>query len=127
RGLRSRGDHEPRKDLPGWRCLRRHSDGAYEASTRGGHVGLALRPDARAVDGIVPRDVVRATSEGEVVDAIRGANERVETVVVSGGATRRGVGDPPTRYEVGLDLSALSGVVEYEPAGHVDTDRACAS
>jgi len=87
-------------------------------------VGVALRPDTRAIDGIVPRDVVRATSEGEVVEAIRGANERDEAVVVSGGATRLGVGDPPTRYDVGLDLSALSGIVEYEPDDLVATVRA---
>ena len=87
-------------------------------------MGVALRPDTRAIDGIVPRDVVRATSEGEVVEAIRGANERDEAVVVSGGATRLGVGDPPTRYDVGLDLSALSGIVEYEPDDLVATVRA---
>ena len=87
-------------------------------------MGVALRPDALAIDGILPRDVVRATSEGEVVDAIRGANERGEAVVVSGGATRLGVGDPPTRYDVGLDLSALSGIVEYEPDDLVATVRA---
>ena len=43
---------------------------------------------------------------------------------MSGGATRLGVGDPPTRYDVGLDLSALSGIVEYEPDDLVATVRA---
>jgi FAD/FMN-containing dehydrogenase len=43
---------------------------------------------------MTPRGIVRATNEADVVDAIRGANERGEAIVVSGGATRLGVGDP---------------------------------
>jgi glycolate oxidase FAD binding subunit len=80
--------------------------------------------DAHAVDGITPRDVVRATSEAEVVDTIRGANERREAIVVTAGATRLGIGDPPTRYDLALDLSAMRGIVEYEPGDLVATVRA---
>jgi glycolate oxidase FAD binding subunit len=80
--------------------------------------------DTHAVDGITPRDVVRATSEAEVVDAIRSANERREAIVLTGGATRLGIGDPPTRYDVALDLSAMRGIVEYEPGDLVATVRA---
>jgi glycolate dehydrogenase FAD-binding subunit len=87
-------------------------------------VGVAVRPDLHAIDGLTPRDIVRATNEAEVVDAIRGANERAEAIVVSGGATRLGVGDPPVRYDVALDLSALRGIVEYEPGDLVATVRA---
>jgi glycolate oxidase FAD binding subunit len=71
-----------------------------------------------------PRSVIRATSEGEVAEAIRGANERDLAIVVSGGATRLGVGDPPARYDVALDLSAVRGMVEYEPGDLVATVRA---
>jgi glycolate oxidase FAD binding subunit len=87
-------------------------------------VGIAVRPDLHDIDGMSPRDVVRATKEADVVDAIRGANERGEAIVVSGGATRLGVGDPPARYDVALDLSALRGIVEYEPGDLVATVRA---
>jgi glycolate oxidase FAD binding subunit len=87
-------------------------------------VGIAVRADAHAIDGINPRDIVRATNEAEVVDAIRGANERREAVVISGGATRLGIGDPPARYDLALDLSAVRGVVEYEPDDLVATVRA---
>jgi len=73
---------------------------------------------------MTPRSVVRATNEAEVVDAIRGANERGEAIVVGGGATRLGVGDPPARYDVALDISALRGIVEYEPGDLVATVRA---
>jgi glycolate oxidase FAD binding subunit len=87
-------------------------------------VGVAVAPGAHSVDGMTPRDIVRATNQAEVVDAIRGANERREAIVVSGGGTRLGIGDPPDRYDLGLDLTALRGVVEYEPADLVATVRA---
>ena len=87
-------------------------------------MGLAIHPDLHAIDGMTPRNIVRATSEAEVVDAIRGANERGEAIVVSGGATRLGVGDPPARYDVALDLSAVRGIVDYEPGDLVATVRA---
>jgi len=73
---------------------------------------------------MAPRSVVRATSDSEVVDAIRGANERGEAIVVGGGATRLGIGDAPARYDVALDVSALRGIVEYEPGDLVATVRA---
>jgi glycolate oxidase FAD binding subunit len=86
-------------------------------------VGVAVRPDLHTIDGMTPREIVRATNEAEVADAVRGANERGEAIVVSGGATRLGVGDPPARYDVALDLSALRGIVEYEPGDLVATVR----
>jgi glycolate oxidase FAD binding subunit len=86
-------------------------------------VGVAVGLDAHAVDGIIPRDVLRATTEAEVVEAIRGANERGEAIVISGGATRLGIGDPPARYDIALDLSPLRGIVEYEPDDLVATVR----
>ena len=87
-------------------------------------MGLAVGLNAHVVDGVPPRSVIRATNEAEVVEAIRGANERGEAIVVSGGATRLGVGDPPARYDLALDLSALRGIVEYEPGDLVVTVRA---
>ena len=87
-------------------------------------MGVAVRPDLHAIDGMTPGGIVRATNEADVVDAIRGANERGEAIVVSGGATRLGVGDPPARYDVAVDLSALRGIVEYEPGDLVATVRA---
>ena len=87
-------------------------------------MGVAAHADAAAVDGLRPRETVRTASEGEVVDAIRGANERGEAMVIAGGGTRIGVGDPPTRYDLSLELSALRGIVAYEPDDLVSTVRA---
>jgi glycolate dehydrogenase FAD-binding subunit len=87
-------------------------------------VGLAIRSDSHAIDGVSPRDVIRAENEAQVVDAIRGANERHEAIVISGGGTRLGIGDPPSRYDAALDVSAMGGIVEYEPDDLVATVRA---
>ena len=87
-------------------------------------MGIAVRPDVHVIDGMTPRSVVRASNEAEVLDAIRGANDRGDAIVVGGGATRLGVGDPPDRYDLALDVSALRGIVEYEPGDLVATVRA---
>ncbi len=87
-------------------------------------MGVAVRPDLHAIDGMTPRVVLHATNEADVVDAIRGANERGEAIVVSGGATRLGVGDPPARYDLAVDLAGLRGIIEYEPGDLVATVRA---
>jgi glycolate oxidase FAD binding subunit len=87
-------------------------------------VGIAVRPDIHVIDGLAPRSVVRATNDADVIDAIRGANDRGEAIVIGGGATRLGVGDPPARYDLALDVSALRGIVEYEPGDLVATVRA---
>jgi glycolate oxidase FAD binding subunit len=87
-------------------------------------VGIAVGLDARAIDGMTPRDAIRPANEAEVVDAVRGANERREAIVVSGGGTRLGVGDPPSRYDLAMDVSAVRGIVEYEPDDLVATVRA---
>ena len=87
-------------------------------------MGVAVRPGLHVIDGVTPGITVRATNEAEVVEAIRGANERGEAIVVTGGATRLGIGDAPARYDVALDLSGMRGIVEYEPADLVVTVRA---
>jgi glycolate oxidase FAD binding subunit len=76
------------------------------------------------VDGLEPREAVRARNEQDVVDAIRAANDREEALVIGAGRTRLGAGDPPAAYDLALDLSAVSGVVEYEPDDMVATVRA---
>ncbi len=76
------------------------------------------------LDGMAPRQVVRAERVEDVVAVIREANASREAVVLRGGATRLGIGDPPERYDTCLDLRGLSGVVEFEPADLVATVRA---
>jgi glycolate oxidase FAD binding subunit len=84
------------------------------------HVELA----ERVVDGVSPsRTVVPRTTE-ELAAAITSADRSREAVVLWGGGTRIGVGDPPERYDVAVDLTGLAGIVEHSPADLVCTVRA---
>ncbi len=77
-----------------------------------------------AIDDLGPREVVAAASEDDVMHAIRAANETREAIVLWGGGTRIEVGGPLERYDVALDLRALAGIVEHEPADMTATLRA---
>ncbi|HEY6959885.1 MAG TPA: FAD-binding oxidoreductase [Candidatus Limnocylindria bacterium] len=79
---------------------------------------------SRAIDGTEPSRVVRPQDAAEVADVVRSANDAREAIVLWGGGTRIGVGDAPTRYDVALDLTGLSGIVEHTAADLVCTVRA---
>ena len=70
--------------------------------------------DARYVlDGRQPARAVRAGSDAEVEEVLAGAEGL--GVAPVGGATMTGLGMPPERYDLALDLSGMDGVVAYEP------------
>jgi glycolate oxidase FAD binding subunit len=79
---------------------------------------------AYAIDGVAPARSVAAGSEQDVVDTVRAANADGDAVVLWGGGTRIGIGDPPLRYDVALDLRGLSGIVDHQPADLTVTVRA---
>lgn len=78
----------------------------------------------RAVDGLVPSRAVRPETTDELAAIIAAANGAREAVVLWGGGTRMGVGDPPERYDIAVDLTGLAGIVEHSPADLVCTVRA---
>jgi glycolate oxidase FAD binding subunit len=67
-------------------------------------------------DGIVPRAVVRPSSQPGAADVLRVANANGTAVFPRGGGTQMALGMPPERGGVVLDLRGLDRVVEYEPA-----------
>ena len=73
------------------------------------------------LDAMSPRTVVRAERVDDVVETIRAANSAREAIVIRGGATRLGIGDPPERYDTSLDLRGLSGIIRFEPDDLVAT------
>ncbi len=78
---------------------------------------LDLEPgDAYAVDGLMPRLVVRPASQADVATVLKVASEAGAAVVPHGGGTLMMLGMPPARYDVALDLNRLDARVEYEPA-----------
>jgi glycolate oxidase FAD binding subunit len=78
----------------------------------------------RAVDGVVPARTVRPGTTDELSAVIAAADRAREAVVLWGGGTRIGVGDPPDRYDIAVDLTGLAGIVEHSPADLVCTVRA---
>jgi glycolate oxidase FAD binding subunit len=78
----------------------------------------------RAVDGLVPSRMLRPQTTDELAAVIAAADRAREAVVLWGGGTRIGVGDPPDRYDIAVDLTGLAGVVEHSAADLVCTVRA---
>jgi glycolate oxidase FAD binding subunit len=78
----------------------------------------------RAVDGMVPSRTLRPDTTDGLSAIITAAGRAREAVVLWGGGTRIGVGDPPERYDIAVDLTGLAGIVEHSPADLVCTVRA---
>jgi glycolate oxidase FAD binding subunit len=89
-------------------------------------VGVAtqLAVSQRAVDGMLPSGTVRPETTEDLAAVLTDAGRDRSAVVLWGGGTRIGVGDAPTRYDLALELTGLSGVVEHSPADLVCTVRA---
>jgi glycolate oxidase FAD binding subunit len=76
-----------------------------------------LRPGSGefAVDGVTPQAIVRPATVEAAAAVIRHANASGLAVIPIGGKQRGGPGNVPTRYDIALDVTALSGIAEYEP------------
>ncbi|MBI2323202.1 MAG: FAD-binding oxidoreductase, partial [Chloroflexi bacterium] len=68
-----------------------------------------------AVQDIRPRLVCVPQSVAEVSAALRVAGAAGLAIIPAGGLTQLGLGAPPRRSDVLLDLRALAAVVEYAP------------
>jgi glycolate oxidase FAD binding subunit len=82
----------------------------------GGHVSsypaeLAMRQ----VDGLLPSVVVQPADAAQIADVVRFANAEQLSVIPCGGCTKLGIGSPPARYDIALDLSRLNRVLAYDP------------
>lgn len=66
---------------------------------------------------------IAATSEAEVVDAVRAARDWKSPLNIVGARTKRAYGRAVASWGTVLDLSALSGVVVYEPEELILTVR----
>ena len=71
--------------------------------------------------------MTRLSSEGEIVEFVRAAREKRSAFEIVGGGTRRGVGKPMATAEGKplpvLDVSGVSGIVEYQPEELIVTAR----
>ena len=73
-------------------------------------------PDRDAVDGVRPGLCAQVDSPDAVAAALA-ICQRLEAVVVPrGGGSHLGLGQPPERVDLLLDLSELNAIIEYRPA-----------
>jgi glycolate oxidase FAD binding subunit len=68
------------------------------------------------VDGLRPAFVVKPESHDQVAAALQIASEASAALVPWGGGSHMSLGNPPSRYDLALDLTLLDGVEEYQPA-----------
>ncbi len=78
-------------------------------------VGDGAALDAAAIDGVVPRVIVRAGAEDEVSRVLALATAERLAVATRGSGSSLGLGSPPRRLDLVLDLSRLDAVTEYVP------------
>jgi len=71
-------------------------------------------PDAYRISGRAPRVAMRPTNEQEVAEVLRAAALDRLGVVPWGGGVALSRSRPPERFDVALDLRALSGITRFE-------------
>ena len=68
-----------------------------------------------AVDGVVPSAVARPTSSAEVVEIVCFAKSEKLALIPCGNRTKLGIGMPPARYDIALDMTGLNQIAYYDP------------
>ena len=70
---------------------------------------------AREVCGMRPAVVVRPADAAQIAEVLRFAAAEKLAVIPTGGCTKLGIGSPPARYDIALDLSRMNRVLAYDP------------
>jgi glycolate oxidase FAD binding subunit len=70
---------------------------------------------AREVCGVRPSVVVRPADAAQIAEVLRFAASEKMAVIPTGGCTKLGIGSPPARYDIALDLSRMNRVLAYDP------------
>ncbi len=69
----------------------------------------------REVCGMRPSVIVHPADAAQIAEIIRFAAMDRLAVIPVGGGTKLGIGAPPSRYDIALDLSRLNKVLAYDP------------
>jgi glycolate oxidase FAD binding subunit len=68
-----------------------------------------------AVDGILPAAVAKPASAQETAEIVRVASVEKWALIPCGNRTKLGIGMPPTRYDIALDMTGLHQIAHYDP------------
>jgi len=97
--------------LPAPACVTRLEEIVGNAYVVVDPVELSLRQ----VDGKLPLAVVQPAEVAQVAEILRFAAAERLAVIPCGGCTKLGIGSPPARYDIALDLSRMNRVLAYDP------------
>jgi FAD/FMN-containing dehydrogenase len=70
---------------------------------------------AYTIDGMTPAAALRPSSSAEIVDVVKFAAAEGLAIVPCGARTKLGIGLPPNRYDIALDLTKLNRIAAYDP------------
>lgn len=70
---------------------------------------------AYSVDGLVPQIAARPASAQEVSELVKFAAAEKLAVIPTGARTKLGIGMPPSRYDLAIDMTRLDRVISYDP------------
>ena len=79
---------------------------------------VALDPEILSsfeIDGVAPAAVTRPESAQEVADLVRLTAAENLAVIATGSRSKLGIGIPPARYDVAIDMTRLDSIVAYDP------------
>jgi glycolate oxidase FAD binding subunit len=79
------------------------------------------------VAGVVPTAQVRPSTVRDLEQIVGWASRRGLALAAVGGRTKLGVGNPPSRLDVVLDMTGLDAIIEYDPEDLVLTAQAGAT
>lgn len=68
-----------------------------------------------AVDGVQPSAAVRPGAANEVAELVKVAVAEKLAVIPMGARTKLGIGMPPARYDLAIDMTRLDRVISYDP------------
>src|SRR5580692_25429 len=72
--------------------------------------------ESYAIDGFIPAAVARPSTTEEAAEIVRFAAKDKLAVVPVGACTKLSIGATPARYDIALDMSAISQISHYDPA-----------
>ena len=70
---------------------------------------------AYEIDGIRPSAAVRPGTAQEVADLVKFAASENLAIVPCGARTKLGIGVPPSRYDLAIDVTRLNRILAYDP------------
>ena len=78
-------------------------------------VSEAAEVAAREVCGVRPSAVVSPEDAAQIAELVRFTAAEKLAIIPTGGCSKLGIGSPPSRYDIALDLSRLNRLLAYDP------------